>query len=138
MTADANKAWNRICEEFIQEFLDFISDVENVISESMTEYDFGRKYGFTIHKNLLANHTKKNLTNLTFFQKNVSSGRYTNGWKKAGYDMKDIYELKDAGLLSYRYNYGSHARMTGRTDFYFISQETAKKIFKEYKESVKA
>lgn len=137
MTDSANKAWNRICEEFIHEFLEFIKDVESVISENMTEYNFGRKYGFIIHKNLLANHTKKNLTNLTFFQKNVSSGRYTDGWKKAGYDMKDIYELKNAGLLSYKYNYGSHARMTGRTDFYFISQETAKKIFKEYKENVK-
>lgn len=124
----------RIIKEFIDGFYKFISDVNQCISGEMTEYDFGKKYGFTFRDMEIAKkHTKETLSNVAFFQKNVSSGKYTKGWKDSGYDINVIWKLKDIGFLSYDYNYSSRAKVEGRTDFFYISQETAKKIFKEYK-----
>ena len=130
---------SKICDEFIGRFHEFISDVTNLISGEMTEFNFGKKYGFTFRTPEIAKkHIKENLTNIAFFQKNVFCGKYTKGWENSGYNIRVVWKLKDEGFLSYDYNYSSRARADGKTDFFYISQETAKKIFKEYKESVKA
>lgn len=117
-----------IKEEFIRKYYEFLADVPNG-----TSYDFGRKYGIMLTENGVKKHIKDNLANLKWFQQNIFTGRWIQGWEKAGYEKSLIRALHNEGFLSYQGYYNHSARASGRTEWYFIPQRTATAIYKEFK-----
>lgn len=114
----------RICNEFMSKYREWLNDAAH-----MDEYDYSRKYGY---KKPEAEY-KDNLKEVTLFQKYFFAGRYLPAWEKAGYDRADIYALHREGFLSYDYDSSWKARQLKKTDFYYISQKTAKEIYKAYR-----
>lgn len=119
-TTEAKKM---ISEEFLKLYREWLEDYEN-----MGEREYGKKYGWGRNPEI---EVKDGLKAVVMFQKYVFSGRYIQGWKDAGYDSRVIWELKKDGFLSYQYYSNWEARMRGRQDFLYISQKTAKQIYKE-------
>ena len=127
-TAEAKQA---IKDEFIKRFYEWLDDEKN-----LSDNDFGRKYGWGRGENSSLH--KDNLKGVACFQKYFFQGRYIQGWEKVGYDRRAIWQLNHEGFLSYQYYSNSQAKALGRTEFYYISQKTAKEIFKEWKGKVAA
>ena len=119
------EAIQRIKEDFMNRYYTWMKDYEE-----MPEKDYARKYGW--YKGEAGK--KDNLKNVASFQKYIFQGRYIGGWVKEGYSREIIWELHRDGFLSYDYCTSYQARVTGRADFYYISQKTAKEIYKEYKQ----
>ena len=124
MTSAEAKA--RIKEEFMTIYYEWLND-----RNELSEKDYGMKYGWQKSDKLM--NLKDNLTAVTFFQKYIFTGRWLPAWEKMGYERKAIWELNREGFLSYQMYSNWTARHTGRTDFFFISQKTAKEIYKEAK-----
>lgn len=120
-TAEAKEM---IKAEFIKRFYEWLDDEKN-----LAPYDYGRKYGWQKGEIL----HKDNMKSVLTFQKYMFSGRWLPGWVKEGYDRKIIWALHHEGFLSFAEHYDWMSRQTGKTDFYFISQKTAREIYKEYK-----
>ena len=117
----------KIAKEFIDKYLEWLSDHNN---PEMTDRDYGRKYGW----GKFASEMKDTQKSMLWFQSHVFSGRYISGWKKDyGIELRTLVELHGAGFLSYDYCSSSRARVLGKTDFYYISQNKAKEIYKAYK-----
>lgn len=119
----AKDAKKMISEEFMNGFYEWLKD-----ESEMTDEEFGRKYGWgrvNVHKD--------NLKGLYVYREYVFTGRYAPGWKKAGYDINAIWELKNEGWLSYTHYWSPRARALGREDFYYISKNTAREIYKAAK-----
>lgn len=120
-------ARTEIAKEFIETFHEWLKDVTE-LTES--EYWATRKYDLRPADGA---DIKDNQKWLLWFQKNVYSGRWLPHWELAGYDKQVIWALHRDGFLSYQWYSNALARATGRTDFYYISQNTAKQIYKQYK-----
>ena len=123
----ANEAKKMISEEFMNGFYEWLKD-----EAEMTDEEFGRKYGWgrvKVHKD--------NLKGLYVYREYFFTGRYVPGWKKAGYDMNAIWELKNEGWLSYMRYWSSRAKMLGEDEFYYISKNTAREIYKAAKAATK-
>ena len=124
---DAKKS---ISEEFVSRFYEFADDA--VAFGTTTE--FGRKYGIYFRDEAkAAQRAKPTLANIAWFQQNIYCGRNLPAWEKAGYPKQMIWMLHKIGFLSEQYNSGWQARVTGTGSFYYISQATAKEIFRQYK-----
>ena len=123
MTTAEAKA--KIKKEFIERFYQWLDDEKN-----LSPNDYGWKYGWqkgdVLHQD--------NLKSVMTFQKYMFSGRWLPDWEKAGYDSRIIWDLNKEGFLSYQMYSNWMARNTGKTDFFFMSQKTAKEIYKEYKQ----
>lgn len=117
----------KISEEFMSRYFEWLKDYEE-----MADMDYGRKYGWQRNPEIEA---KDNMKSLIRFQKYMFSGRWLQEWEKAGYDRKTIWDLNREGFLSYQMYSNWNARASGRTDFYYISQKTAKEIYKGSKRS---
>lgn len=103
--------------EFMERYDEWFKD-----RTELNDHDYGWKYGWQKSEKLLS--LKDNLTAVAMFQKYIFSAyRTTNQWKRAGYDERAIWDLCREGFLSMR----DHKRETYR----FISQKTAKEIYKE-------
>lgn len=125
----------RITYEFISRFYEFIEDVKKYISSEFDQKDFGWKYGWVFNSIETAEkHTKETLSNIAFFQKKVYCGKWSFKWENDGYNLRVIWKLAESGFLSHDQYYNNNARVSGKTDFYYISQATAKQLFREYKE----
>ena len=122
----AAEAKERICREFLDTYREWFSD-----RLDLTDMEYGRKYGWQKSERLMS--LKDNLQAVTFFQQYIFTGRWLPAWEKAGYDRRVIWELSNEGFLSYKYYSNWQARHTGRTDFYYLSQKTAKEIYKAAK-----
>ena len=133
MITDINEAKAMIEKEFIDRFYEFIQDVKTM--DTLTAgAEFSKKYGlFGRDESFKINHSKDTQKNLLWFQANIFSGRWETNWKKAGYDPRTIWLLHRDGFLSLQEYSNGMARATGRTSFYYISQATAKQIYKQYK-----
>lgn len=117
----------KISEEFMSKFYEWLKDYEE-----MPYRDYGWKYGWQKNPEVEA---KDNIKSLVRFQKYIFSGRWEPEWVRAGYDRNTIWELHREGFLSYQMYSNWNARATGKTDFYYISQKTAKEIYKASKQS---
>lgn len=114
----------RIAKEFIGKYIEWLNDHNN---PELSDRDYGRKYGWGKHTEPFKDTQKAML----WFQSHVFSGKYLNQWKAEGINP---FELHKAGFLSYDYCTSHRARMLGKTDFFYISQNKAKEIYKAYKD----
>lgn len=126
---EVNAAKEAIASEFINSYYDFLGEVRNGYSQTM---EFGKKYGFTLTDEGVETHSKDSLKNLAWYQSRVFSGRWLQDWEAVGYNRFLIWELARQGFLSEKEYSNWNARATGRTSFFFISQKTAKEIYKFY------
>lgn len=115
----------KIETEFMKKYNEWLEDYAN-----LSDHDYGWKYGWTKSKNFFGDSVKS----VVLFQKYIWNGRWMPDWEKAGYDKKVIWQLANDKYLSYNYYSNWNARASGHTDFYFISQALAKKIYKSNKE----
>ena len=123
------EAKKKISEEFMQRYYQFINDLTE-----MENLDFGRKYGFWIPDEFKDKHLKDNQSNIIYFQKNVFSGRWLPIWEKEGFNWSEhLLPMIREGFLSQQQYSNYMARATGKTCFIFISQKTAKDIYKQFK-----
>ena len=120
------EAIETISKDFMNRYLTWIEDHN---SSDMTDYEYGRKYGWGKGQQPI----KDNQKSLIWFQGHIYSGRYLNGWSEIGIDRNTIYQLHKEGFLSYDYYSSYKARMTGKTDFYYLNQIKVKEIYKLYK-----
>lgn len=125
------KAKERISKEFIGRYNEFMNDLPNGDT-----VEFGRKYGVRLTAEGIQEHSKDCLKNIAWFQKWIFSGRWLPAWEKEGFNRYQIWALNKQGFLSYQEYSNWNARATGKTDFYYISQKTAKEIYKESKKHV--
>lgn len=125
MTTAEAKA--KIGDEFIRRFYEWLDDYDN-----MPDREYGRKYGWLKNPEV---ESKDNIKSLIRFQKYIFSGRWLPEWEREGYERNTIWDLNREGFLSYQEYSNWNARATGRTDFYYISQKTAKEIYKASKEN---
>lgn len=118
------EAKEKISRELMDSFNEWLKDWDE-----MTDYDFMRKYTYGKGKEK----PKYNFEALKVFMDYEFGGRYLPGWVKEGYPREVIIQLRNEKWLSYQEYSNWHARATGRTDWFFISQRTAKEIWKQYK-----
>lgn len=116
----------QIAEEFIDKYVEWLNDHN---SREMTDREYGRKYGWGKSSTELKDTQKT----MIWFHGHIFSGKYIWEWKKAGIDLQTLVALHREGFLSYDYCSSSRARMLGKTDFYYISQNKAKEIYRAYK-----
>lgn len=116
----------QIAKEFISKYSEWLNDYNN---PEISDREYGKKYGWG--KGVVE--MKDTQKSLIWFQSHVFSGRHISGWKDAGIDLSMLVELHRSGFLSYDYCSSHHARMLGKTDFYYINQVKAKEIYKAYK-----
>ena len=118
-----NEAKMQIAKEFITKYTEWLNDHN---SEEMSDKDYGWTYGFGKHKDAF----KDNQTTVIYFQRYIFKGKYLNQWKAEGINPFELYR---AGFLSYDECTSHKARILGKTDFFYISQNKAKEIYKAYK-----
>lgn len=129
-TEDATMAARKmISAEFIARYYRWLSDYVE-----LNDHDYGWKYGWSKSKSKPV--MKDSISSLMTFQRHMFSGRWLPDWEKAGYDRKVIWQLARDGFLSNKEYWNWHARASGHTSWYFISQETAKKIYKSYRGTI--
>lgn len=122
-----SEAKMQVAKEFISKYVEWLKDHNN---HEMTDREYGWKYGWGKH----ASEMKDTQKSMLWFQSHVFSGRYIWAWNEAGIDKATVYELHRIGFLSYNYYSSYNARLLGKTDFYYISQNKAKEIYKAYKD----
>jgi len=126
---ELKEAKMQIAKDFINKYYAFLDDIK-----TMESREFGRKYGWGLEsiKNSTKN-GKDTQKSLIKFQSLIYSGHWLPEWEREGYPKQLIWDLNKAGFLSYQMYSNCNARATGRTDFYYISQEKAKAIHKYFK-----
>ena len=121
---EATEARERISNEFMDRYRQWLKDYIE-----LNDHDYGWKYGWQKNKNKPV--LKDCIKTLMTFQQYIFSGRYLPDWEKSGYDRHVIWQLYHDRFLSNKEYSNWQARSTGRTSLYFISQATAKAIYKE-------
>ena len=116
----------KIATEFINKYCEWLNDYNN---PEMSDSQYGWKYGWLRS----AETVKDTQKSLLWFQSHVFCGKYIQQWQKDGIDLQMLVALNRSGFLSYDFCSSSHARVMGKTDFYYISQNKAKGIYKAYK-----
>lgn len=124
LVQDVIDAKAKISNEFIDRYHTWLKDYDE-----LSDHDYGWKYGWTKSKSMPV--AKDCMKSVMMFQKYIFSGRWLPDWEKAGFDRKVIWQLYRDKFLSNTEYSNSHARATGHTSWYFISQATAKAIYKE-------
>ena len=115
---------------FIERYYEFLKDVNE---KEINDKDFGWKYGYVLTNDMKQKFSKDTQANLIWFQSHIFSGCWLPAWEQSGFERNIIFELHRIGFLSYQWYRNYMARCTGKTDFYYISQATAKEIYKAYK-----
>ena len=129
MEMTTEEARKKIEQEFIDKYYEFHKDLKELCDK-----DFGKKYGITLTEEGKKKYSKDSQASVIFFQKNIFCGRYLPHWIEVGFEKHIIWQLHKIGFLSYQCFYNHNAIVMGRTDFYYISQATAKEIYKAYKQ----
>ena len=125
------EARKKIEQEFIDRYYQFLEDMR---ATKPDDREFGKKYGFFfVDPERVKKFSKDNQATLLYFQTNVFNGRWAQKWNAEGIDNSTLWSLKQSGFLSYSYYSNWNARATGRQEFYYISQATAKEIYKANK-----
>ena len=118
------EAKQMIGKELIDSFEEWRKDYDE-----MEDTAFGKKYGWGKGENK----PKDTFESLKHFMDLIFGGRWLPLWVKAGYPRDVIIELAREKWLSYQEYSNWNARHTGRTEWYYISQRTAREIWKAYK-----
>ena len=118
------EAKERISLELMDSFREWISDYD-----AMTDYDFMRKYTYGKGKEK----PKYPFESLKHFMNYEFGGRWLPHWIKEGYPREVIWALHREAWLSLQEYSNWNARATGRTAFYYLSQRTAREIWKANK-----
>ena len=118
------EAKEKISKELMDSFREWIRDWDE-----MPDFDFGQKYGWRKGQN----RPKWTFDGLKHFMDLVFGGRWLPYWVKAGYPREVIIELNREKWLSYQEYTNWMARNTGKTDWYYIPQRTAREIWKANK-----
>jgi len=118
------EAKEMISRELMDSFREWISDFD-----VLSDYDFARKYTYGKGKEK----PKYTFEYLKHFMDYEFGGRWLPHWIKEGYPREVIWDLHREAWLSYQEYSNWHARATGRTEWYYISQRTAREIWKAYK-----
>ena len=121
-----NEAKKRISELFIDKFYEFLNDLKTT---NGTGNEFGRKYGIQFRPEFVEKRSKANLSNVAWFTSNIFNGGTIDFWTRNGFEKEMIWALVRDGFLAEDTPWKS-----GSKTFYFIRQETAKDIFREYRE----
>lgn len=119
-------AKERIKKEYMDAYYEWLED-----RFKLSDNEYGRKYGWGKSESVMK--LKDSIKAVIVFQKYIFTGRWLPAWEKVGYNRSDIWRLHREGFLSYQMYSNWNARATNRTDFFFISQKTAKEIYKEAK-----
>ena len=115
----AAEAMEKITEEFMANYTEWFED-----RTKLSDREYAQKNGW--HKTEKLMNLKDNLTAVVHFHKYIFSAfRSTAGWEASGYEKQAIWQLNREGFLSYTQDKWK--------SFYYISQATAKKIYKERK-----
>ena len=125
---EVSKAWERISEEFMNRYWEFLGDVKNGQTK-----EFGRKYGILLTEAGIEAHSKDTAQNVAWFQQNIFSGRWLPEWEAVGYSRNVIWQLSLDGFLSDKEYSNWTARHTGKTSWFYISQKRAREIYKKAK-----
>ena len=123
--AQINEAKEKVSKIFMDKFYEFIDDVKETNGQGK---DFAWKYGFTIRPEFVEKYTKNTITTVTKFASKVFDGGTIDFWTKQGIQKEMIWELVAEGFLSRNSPWRSNSKT-----FYFLKQDTVKKIFKQYK-----
>lgn len=123
---DIKEAKMNVAKEFIDKYIEWLNDHNN---PQMSNQEYGKKYGW----GKMNSEMKDTQKSILWFQSHIFSGRYIWAWKEVGIDSAMVHELHRIGFFSYDYHSSYRARMLGKTDFYYISQNKAKEIYKAYK-----
>lgn len=116
------EAKEKITAEFIGKFYKWLHDL-NELSEK--EY-WDEGYNIRPLKAM-----KDNQKSLIYFQSSIFSGRWITKWKQLGYDNDILLKLEAEGFLSHQHYWNRYKHPD--TDFFYISQQTAKEIYKANK-----
>lgn len=110
-----------ITAEFIRRYDEWFDDIAN-----LPDYEYGKKYGWKKTDKVLA--FKKNQASYIYFQSYIYCG-YAEWtfWLRKGYDRDTLNALLEEKFLS--------SVQKKWVDYLFISQATAKQIYKGRKES---
>ena len=119
------EAKERIGQELLDSFREWLRDYDE-----MPDFEFGQKYGWGKGQNK----PKENFEGLKRFMDLIFGGRWLPHWVKEGYPREVIIDLNREKWLSYQEYSNWRARATGKTDWYYIPQRTAREIWKKDKE----
>ena len=122
------EAKEKISTELMDSFREWLRDWDE-----MPDSDFGWKYGWRKGPNK----PEENFDGLKRFMDLIFGGRWLPHWVKEGYPREVIIDLSCEKWLSYKGYSNWNARATGRTDWYYIPQRTAREIWKKWKEEQK-
>ena len=118
------EAKEKISQELMDAFREWIQDWDEMPNDEL-----GQKYGYGKG----TSRPKWTFDGLKHYMDLVFGGRYMPGWIKAGYPKEVIWDLGRDGFLSYKCYTNWQARHTGRTEWYYIPQRTAREIWKANK-----
>ena len=118
------EAKEKISRELIDSFREYLKDWDE-----MPDSEFGKKYGWGKG----SSRPQYSFETLKGFMDDIFGGRWLPDWVSEGYPREVIWELHHDKWLSLQEYSNYRARMTGRTSFYYISQRTAREIWKQYK-----
>lgn len=119
---DTTEARKKISEEFVRRYREWLSDLDE-----LPDRELGRKYGGKPIGIEQMSENKK----VEVFRKYVFAGHYLPDWERAGINRTDIWILYQDGFLSYQYYSDCTSRMTGKSDFFYLSKATAMQIMRE-------
>lgn len=120
-----NEAKVQIASEFIERYQIWLNN-----RNTMPKDEYAKKYGCLKNDEEVKDIQKSML----WFQKHIFNGKFSNNWKKSGISGNVLFELSDIGFLSFKTDSSWLAQQFKETDFFFINQATAKKIYKAYKD----
>ena len=120
----AAEAKIKLTKEWIDGYYEWLQDYKD-----MPEQEYAQKYGWLKRKDLPER--KDNWESVKVYLEYIFNGRYIQYWERAGYDRRSIWSLYEEGFLSYKLYSNWNARASGRTEWFYISQRTARQIYKE-------
>lgn len=94
----------------------------------LDDHDYGWKYGWTKSEKLMT--LKDSIKAVTMFQKYIFSGRYLPKWEAKGFERRVLWDLVKDGWLSEDVAWSSQAIREGKENWIYISQRTAKEIWR--------
>ena len=132
----ATEAREKIISEFINGYYEWLEDVKAVEGKEWREIfnsEYFKKYPMTPADGDNVASVKDNQKWLVWYHRNIFNGRWLKDWEKEGFEKQTIWALRAEGFLFVSEYSNWNARSTGHTAFYFISQATAKEIYKGMK-----
>lgn len=117
---------DKISREFICRYQEWYSD-----AITLENQDYSLKYGWL--KSETVSNLKDSIKAVLYFQKYIFNGKWLYEWEKDGFTKTELWDLVREGFLSEKCYTSSKAYATGKTNFIYFSQKTAKELYKSYR-----